>query len=103
MDPRNEAASLALFENLHATTLASFTNDLIIAGLTAAGGLVTENRIFDAMRTIRALFATEEAIIERNKAAETITDEVRRRDQGGLGERPCPPYRPSARWITTRS
>jgi flagellar protein FlbT len=75
MDPRNEAASLALFENLHATTLASFTNDLIIAGLTAAGGLVAENRIFDAMRTIRALFATEEAIIERNKAAETITDE----------------------------
>jgi flagellar protein FlbT len=69
MDPKNADASLELFTNLHRSTIASFTNELVISGLKAAGGLVAEGRVFDAMRTIRALFATEEAIMERGRAA----------------------------------
>lgn len=69
MDPRNGNAATALFKSLHAQTLASFSNELVISGLKAAGGLVDEERIFEAMRTLRALFPTEAAILARNGAA----------------------------------
>jgi flagellar protein FlbT len=74
MDPKNAEASLALFEGLHASTMASFTNELVISGLKAAGGLVAEGRVFDAMRTIRALFNTEDAILEHARASGEADD-----------------------------
>lgn len=69
MDPRNGPSAIALFQSLHTQTLGSFSNELVISGLKAAGGLVGEDRIFEAMRTLRALFPTEAAIIARDGAA----------------------------------
>lgn len=82
MDPRNAEAALALFRSLFDSTLASFTNELIISGLKAAGGLVEEDRVFEAMRTLRALFTTEAAILER-KAAESAAAEAKACAEGG--------------------
>jgi flagellar protein FlbT len=63
MDPLNAGRSRGLFREMYASTLASFTNEAVIAGLRSATDLVDADRIFDALRTIRALFAVEDQIL----------------------------------------
>ena len=63
IDPPNAARARDLFEHMHPSTLASFTNATAIAGLTSAAALVAGGRIFDALRTIRALFPIEDTIL----------------------------------------
>lgn len=65
MDPPNADAALNLFRQVHASTLASFSSEAVAAGLKNVGELVDAGRVFDAMRTIRALFSIEAAILGR--------------------------------------
>jgi flagellar protein FlbT len=65
MDPRNAEATLCLFREVHASTLASFSNETVTAGLGSAGALVAEGRLFEALRTIGGLFAVEDSILGR--------------------------------------
>ena len=73
MDPRNAASVRALFDSVHASTLASFANEAVIAGLRLVREQVDAGRVFDALRTIRGLFAIEAAILavpsDRTQAA----------------------------------
>jgi flagellar protein FlbT len=63
MDPGNAATSLYLCNAVFETTLRSFTNEVVVSGLKAVAELVAEERIFDALRTIRGLFETEDKIL----------------------------------------
>jgi flagellar protein FlbT len=63
MDPGNAATSLYLYNAVFETTLRSFTNEVVVSGLKAVAELVAEERIFDALRTIRGLFETEDKIL----------------------------------------
>ncbi len=63
MDPLNAEATKALFRDAHASTMESFANEAARTGLTAVAELFDTDRIFDAMRTIRSLYPTEEAIL----------------------------------------
>jgi flagellar protein FlbT len=63
MDPVNAAASRRLFNVVFDSTLRSFSNEIVISGLTSVAALVADDRIFDALRMIRGLFATEEKIL----------------------------------------
>ena len=63
MDPKNGEAALQLFRDVHASTMTSFSSDLVVSGLRTVGELVDAERVFDAMRAVRSLFAVEETIL----------------------------------------
>jgi flagellar biosynthesis repressor protein FlbT len=65
MDPVNAATSLYLYKAVFETTLRSFTNEVVVSGLKTVAELVAEERIFDALRTIRGLFETEDKILSQ--------------------------------------
>ncbi len=65
MDPGNAATSLYLYNAVFETTLRSFTNEVVVSGLKTVAELVAEERIFDALRTIRGLFETEDKILSQ--------------------------------------
>jgi len=69
MDPRNAESTLKLFHDVYASTLASFANETVLSGLKTAGALVADERVFEALRTIRALFSTEDDILTRPAAS----------------------------------
>jgi flagellar protein FlbT len=63
MEPANAQRATEIFAEMHRATLASFTNETVVTGLRTAGGLVATGRIFDALRTLRALFPIEDEIL----------------------------------------
>jgi flagellar protein FlbT len=62
MDPVNAPAARGLFVSLIDSANGSFRNETILSQLDAISTLVAQDRIFDAMREIRALFAIEDEI-----------------------------------------
>jgi flagellar biosynthesis repressor protein FlbT len=64
MDPRNADATRNLFYQMHASTMASFTNEPIRAELAAIARLVDEDTVFEALKRLRALFPSEDAILD---------------------------------------
>jgi flagellar protein FlbT len=64
MDPRNAAATLNLFRQMHASTMASFTNQTIRAELNAIAALVEDDSSFEALKRLRALFPSEDTILD---------------------------------------
>jgi len=68
VDPLNATRARTLFEHMHPSTLASFSNATVSAGLTSAAALVASGRIFDALRTIRSLFEIEDEILSSGNA-----------------------------------
>jgi flagellar protein FlbT len=69
VDPANAGKARALFDEMYAATLTSFTNEAVVAGLRCSAALVAAERTFDALRTIRALFAIEEDILAGKEAS----------------------------------
>jgi flagellar protein FlbT len=65
MDPSNAATSLYLYNAVFETTFRSFSNEVVVAGLRTVAELVAQERIFDALRTIRGLFETEDKILSQ--------------------------------------
>jgi flagellar biosynthesis repressor protein FlbT len=63
MDPQNAHVTRELFEKSHALLMASFENEEMLERLTGVGDLIATNRVFEALRAIRALFALERAIL----------------------------------------
>ena len=68
MDPRNAEATRNLFRQMHASTLASFTNEAIRAELAAIAQLVDADSAFEALKRLRALFPSEDAILDQPAA-----------------------------------
>ena len=63
MDPKNAEATRNLFHRMHASTMASFTNAAIRGELGAIARLVADESAFEALKRLRALFASEDAIL----------------------------------------
>ena len=63
MAPGQAETVLSLFHELHTSTAASFTNKDVLADLATVARLVDADRIFEALKTIRGLFATEDMIL----------------------------------------
>lgn len=68
MDPRNAEATRNLFRQMHASTMASFTNEAIRAELNAIAGLVDQDSAFEALKRLRTLFPSEDAILDGTAA-----------------------------------
>ena len=76
MDPMNAAATRRVFDTSHTLLMASFENDEILEGLRDIGDLVAMNRMYEALKAIRALFALENAILGKDSGAGTPAQEV---------------------------
>ena len=63
MDPRNAEATRNLFRQMHVSTMISFTNEAVRAELTAIAALVDDDCTFEALKRLRALFPSEDAIL----------------------------------------
>lgn len=71
IDPRNARATRHLFDSLYAAIVEASKNEEILEGLAEAERFVAAERPFDGLRTIRRLFAVEDAILNRLQGAET--------------------------------
>ncbi len=68
VDPANAAAARELFERYHAAALRHFSNREILAGLGVVRQQIDAGRNFEALKTLRALFPAEDAILARPAA-----------------------------------
>ncbi len=68
IDPANAGSARQLFEQSHALLLASFKNEEILSGLKIVGELMAANRVFEALKTVRALFPIEAAVLRPETA-----------------------------------
>lgn len=64
IDPASADRALAVFRDLHAATIATFSNEDVVLGLRNVAELVDSGRPFDALKVIRSLFPLEAAIME---------------------------------------
>jgi flagellar protein FlbT len=73
VDPDNAETAGVLFRALLASLLETFENESIRAGLKTASEQVETGRLFDALKTLRALFAIEECIVGEKPPATIIS------------------------------
>ena len=64
IDPGSTGPTTALFDGLYASTVASFANEAVVAGLAQVRQHVDGGRVLDdALRALRGLFPLEDAIL----------------------------------------
>lgn len=63
IDPSSADKALAVFRDLFAATLESFTNSEISQGLKSVAEMVEAGRPFDALKIIRGLYPVESAVL----------------------------------------
>ena len=63
MEPGEDDAKLKLFWEFHKAQCGAFKNPEILKHLESVGGLVDNGRYFEAMRTLRKMFAAEDEIL----------------------------------------
>lgn len=76
MDPVNASETRVVFEKSHALLLASFENDEMLDQLGHIGELVATNRLYEALKAVRALFPLEDAILSNSNRAGKPAQEV---------------------------
>lgn len=63
IDPSSADKALAVFKDLYAATLDTFTSKDILLGLKSVAELVDAGRPFDALKIIRSLFPIESSLL----------------------------------------
>lgn len=63
IDPASAERATAMFKDLHAATISSFSNEEVIAGLRSVSDMVAAGRTFDALKVLRGLFPIESTIL----------------------------------------
>ena len=63
IDPSSADKALAVFKDLFAATLESFSNEEIVQGLQEVAEMVETGRPFDALKIIRGLYSIENAVL----------------------------------------
>lgn len=63
IDPSSADKALAVFKDLFAATLESFSNEEIVQGLQEVAAMVETGRPFDALKIIRGLYSIENAVL----------------------------------------
>jgi len=69
IDPATAHETRKMFDRSHGLLVASVKNEQILAGLRSAYDLVASDRIYEALREIRALFPIEAAILNAGKVS----------------------------------
>ena len=63
IDPRNAGAARLLFDRMLMTTACIFEDAAVLAGLQSIDRLIAEERSFEALKQLRALYPMEAAIL----------------------------------------
>jgi len=63
IDPRSAAVSRELFDRTFPLLIATFETRAVLDGLRDVAALVAEDKIYDALRSLRPLFAVEDDIL----------------------------------------
>jgi flagellar protein FlbT len=63
MEPAKVTENRRVFEGMYVSTYNSFANETVLDGLKSVAVLVGDNRLFEALRTIRMLFPIEQEIL----------------------------------------
>jgi len=71
MNPGDAAAAHEMFNDSVRRTIETFDNENVVSGLKNAAHLVQTNRIFDALKTIRGMFAAETDIMSETLLSPT--------------------------------
>jgi flagellar biosynthesis repressor protein FlbT len=69
IDPASAERALMVFRDLHLSTINSFVDEEIVAGLRNVSYLVESSRPFEALKVIRSLFAAESQVLKRGAKA----------------------------------
>ena len=69
IDPASAERALMVFRDLHVSTINSFVDEEIVAGLRNVSYLVESSRPFEALKVIRSLFAAESQVLKRGAKA----------------------------------
>jgi flagellar biosynthesis repressor protein FlbT len=76
IEPAAVARTRKMFEQSYAKLLTSFSNKQILVGLQTLHGLVKDDRVFEALKALRALFPVEDAILSQQAAAGCATKDT---------------------------
>lgn len=76
MEPGNAPIIKGVFDKSHALLMASFENEQALEQLAVVKDLVATNRLYEALKAIRALFALEDAILKDDEAPARAVKEV---------------------------
>jgi flagellar protein FlbT len=68
IDPASLAMSRELFEKSHRLLMAAFSNADVLEGLRKIAPMIEGARYYEALKTLRALFPAEDAILGRTEA-----------------------------------
>jgi flagellar protein FlbT len=69
MDPQSTEAARQMFEITYTSLMLAFANKQILAALIAVRGLIEKGNAFDALTTLRGLFALEDQILGKAQDA----------------------------------
>jgi flagellar biosynthesis repressor protein FlbT len=69
MDPAGSETSRASFEDAYSLLCQSFRNAEILAGLKTVADLLRSNRLFEALKALRALFPMEHDVLHSSAVA----------------------------------
>lgn len=78
MDPVNAGTTRDLFNTSHAVLSDHFTNPDILAGLVQVRTFIDADKVFDALKTIRALLPLEETTHSSNKKSQQRHNQEKR-------------------------
>ena len=81
IEPSSSTAHDA-YLRIYATTRTSFSTTDVVVGLRLVGSLVQKGRIFEALKTLRSLFAVEESILRSQTSPTNLSSISQETDHG---------------------
>ncbi|WP_105381493.1 flagellar biosynthesis repressor FlbT [Neorhizobium alkalisoli] len=78
INPEGKEQSMTLFRKSVAMLLTCFHDDEVLAELKRIDGMVASGRAFDALKAIRALYPTEDRILNNQEIAPATVERIRK-------------------------
>ncbi len=78
INPEGAEQSRTMFKKSVVMLLNCFTNEQILSELKHVDAMVTEGRVFEALKSIRGLYKTEEEILENQQMPLDTLEDIRR-------------------------
>jgi flagellar protein FlbT len=78
INPEGAEQSIAMFRKSVIMLLSCFKNEEVLAELKRVDGLVTQDRVFEALKAIRALYPIEDRILNDQEIPPATIEQIRR-------------------------
>ena len=78
INPEGAEQSIAMFRKSVIMLLSCFKNDEVLAELKRGDALVTQGRVFEALKAIRGLYPIEDRILNNQEMAPATIEQIRR-------------------------